>query len=190
MAYPRTSSASRGSHVYAVEDNYRAAAEKVASGYWRVDAEKGVIYGLNGNPFVRRNTSGYIQTKFRVPGSKEISVVAHRVIWESVHGPLDSTLQINHINGIKDDNRIANLEAVTPRQNNRHARHIGLTPPAPKGSEHSCAKLTEDQALTIFRRAWAGERNEVIAQDYPVGTSMVVNIKYGLAWTHVTGHAA
>jgi len=35
-------------------------------------------------------------------------------------------MQINHINGVKGDDRIENLEWVTPSQNNKHARENGL----------------------------------------------------------------
>lgn len=52
--------------------------------------------------------------------------MAHRMVWESVHGPIPPGKEINHINGIKSDNRIANLEAVTPSENTKHAYRIGL----------------------------------------------------------------
>jgi len=52
-----------------------------------------------------------------------VSYKAHRLIWIYHHGSIDDNLQIDHINGIRHDNRIENLRLVTNQQNalNRHA---------------------------------------------------------------------
>lgn len=42
----------------------------------------------------------------------------HRVVWEMFNGPIPEGLVINHINGIRGDDRIENLELVTPAVNN------------------------------------------------------------------------
>ena len=46
---------------------------------------------------------------------------AHRVIWALVHGNWPKG-QIDHINGVKDDNRIANLRDVTGFENQQNRR--------------------------------------------------------------------
>jgi hypothetical protein len=50
---------------------------------------------------------------------------AHRVIWAIVYGdwPKD---QVDHINGVRSDNRICNLRAATHSQNAHNARHSSL----------------------------------------------------------------
>ena len=44
---------------------------------------------------------------------------AHRVIWALVHGEWPAS-EIDHINGDRADNRLANLRAVTPAENRKN----------------------------------------------------------------------
>lgn len=86
------------------------------------DPAGGIIYGIKGRPLCRFDRDGYVV--IRCNGVYLGS--AHRLIWESVHGPIPNGLQINHINGIKTDNRICNLELVTCKQNIEHSIRTGL----------------------------------------------------------------
>ena len=169
--------------------NYQLAADLVESGCWRVDAEHGLVFGKRGEPFKRTNSWGYIQIKFRDPGNWRVShaALAHRVIWESAHGPLTSGLTINHINGDKKDNRLANLEAITQAENVRHAFATGLNA-GRKGELNDRAVLTDEDVRTIYALAWQGLDQSAIGSQFGVGREIVSNIKCGWAWTHVTGH--
>ena len=49
---------------------------------------------------------------------------AHRLIWVYYYGSIDSTLQIDHINEIKDDNRIENLRLATNQTNQWNRKKV------------------------------------------------------------------
>lgn len=170
-------------------DNYEAAQDRIKAGKWWVDPLCGFVYGCKGAPFRRTNSWGYIQIKFRSAQDYrvELAVLAHRVIWEYMHGTLADGLTINHLNGVKTDNRMANLEAVTQQENMQHAYRTGLNVPR-RGVETAKARLTEGQVLEIYRRAWAGEHQSELGAEYSISREVISNIKRGWSWTHVTGH--
>lgn len=53
---------------------------------------------------------------------------AHRVIWEMVNGHIPDGMEIDHINGVRSDNRLVNLRLVTDSGNMRNKkRHSNNT---------------------------------------------------------------
>lgn len=55
-----------------------------------------------------------------VKDGKRFSPKVHRLVAGAFLPDYSNTLQVNHINGIKTDNRVCNLEMVTRLQNMRH----------------------------------------------------------------------
>ena len=66
------------------------------------------------------NYKGYCVVSLKY-GSSYRSKLVHRIVWESFNGEIPSGLQINHVNEDKADNRLDNLELVTPSQNVQHS---------------------------------------------------------------------
>lgn len=56
--------------------------------------------------------NGYMQIRL---GQK--TYLAHRIVWEAFNGPIPAGMHINHINEKKDDNRLENLNLMTPKEN-------------------------------------------------------------------------
>lgn len=98
----------------------------------------------------------------------------HRLVYEAVHGPIPEGLVINHINGIRDDNRPDNLEAVTYAENHFHMLIMGRNPsvkPRMQGENHYAAKVSDAQVEEIRRRFATGENVPSLAAEYGLSRS-------------------
>lgn len=60
--------------------------------------------------------NGYGQVCLSKDG-KQHTYKVHRLVWETHNGPIPDNLQINHINEDKLDNRLSNLNLMTPAEN-------------------------------------------------------------------------
>lgn len=72
------------------------------------------------------NRDGYMTTHLYKDG-KWYTKTVHRLVAETfLEQPSEKTWQVNHIDGDKHNNRLSNLEYVTPSENMRHAYANGL----------------------------------------------------------------
>lgn len=75
----------------------------------------------------RKNRSGYPYVNLYLNGSRKTFTVHKLIGYTYLDCPLnDRQHQINHIDGNKSNNRLENLEIVTPSENVRHAIKHGL----------------------------------------------------------------
>jgi len=113
------------------------------------------------------------------------NIQVHRLVYESFVGPIPLGMQINHKNGQKADNRLENLEAVTPSENTLHGfRSLGRKPvknPQP-GEENGRAKLTKTQIPEIFRLRALGWSQQRIADKFGIDQTNISRVLRGNTW--------
>ena len=65
------------------------------------------------------NNSGYLRFCISVSKDKVKNYLKHRFVYECFYGIIESDKHINHMNFIKTDNSLKNLEVVTSSENNK-----------------------------------------------------------------------
>lgn len=128
------------------------------------------------------DVKGYAQVALHKNGIRKTLRVATLVAIAFLGNP--EGLQINHKNGIKDDNRVENLEWVTPTENMQHAYNIGLHI-KPKGTRNSRVKLTEDEVKEIQILVKTGLTQRQIASKFMISQKAIFNIIHHKAWRHI-----
>ena len=75
-------------------------------------------------PKIQNDKDGYRQVNIGING-EQFTIKVHRKVMETFE-PIDENRQVNHKDGNKANNRISNLEWVTPKENMEHALATGL----------------------------------------------------------------
>lgn len=80
-----------------------------------------------------KNPMGYVRVQLSKDGRNKFHSVHRLVLLSFMYRDDADALQVNHKNGIRDDNSLANLEWVTAVGNAQHKIHVLKTPGSMKG---------------------------------------------------------
>lgn len=117
---------------------------------------------------------------------KRKDFLIHRIVATAFLKRNNNQNQVNHINGIKTDNSVENLEWCTPLENTRHAINKGFF------SKYLTKKglvkkkfLTTSDVLNIRKMLSNGEKQRLIADKYNIGQHHVSRINTKKRYAHI-----
>jgi len=116
------------------------------------------------------DNKGYLRTAFMKDGILK-TVKVHRVIAQTFLNTIDDKNQVNHINGIKTDNNLINLEWCNNTENQNHAIKKGLVKQK-SGDLHHKTKHTDELILKIYNEYKNGASKRGLSKKYNVGRSV------------------
>ena len=111
-----------------------------------------------------------------------INKYLHRLLADTFIPNPENKPHVNHKNGVKNDNRLENLEWVSAKENIQHSFNIGLSK---RGENRHLSKLKNNQVLDIKDRLKNKEKQNNIAKIYRVSNATITNIKNGKIWYHI-----
>lgn len=148
----------------------------------------GEWYEVNSSGSIRRKGShraigtpsgkGYIRVQFSRDGYTETHL-AHKIVAEAFFGPRPDGHHIDHINGDKADNSVANLRYCTAKENVAFTRDRGAIA---SGERNGAAALTTEQVALIRKQHATGGRYwgaDELARQFGVATSTVTRAALG-----------
>ncbi|UMZ35547.1 NUMOD4 domain-containing protein [Priestia megaterium] len=129
------------------------------------------------------NKLGYVEVVLYDKDRKVSYPLVHRIVAQTFISNPDNKPQVNHKNGVKNDNRLENLEWSTRQENIRHSIQSGLTK---IGSDSTSSKLTDNQVLEI-RSLFATKQYSFgeLGRMFKVDSAGIGRIIKGLTWKHL-----
>lgn len=151
--------------------------------YWAT--EDGIVYSMINNAGNKRQEprqlapalgrDGYLWVGLK--GSNKRMKKIHRLVAETFIPNPDNKPVVNHIDGNKQNNEVANLEWVTYSENTQHAIATGLLVPA-QGETHSCSKLLDSETRALIQGTLDGFTNEELGEMYSLHPRYVSLIRH------------
>lgn len=148
----------------------------------------GKVYFLKKEKILKKcfNADGYVMANLYGFNGRKSFCRVHRLVAMAFIPNPENKLEVNHINGIKDDNRVENLEWNTRKENQIHSVKSKLLI-YKKGSEVYNSKLNEDYVYFIKRyfRRFPKTKQALFSERTKLCRKTLNKILKGKIWKHV-----
>lgn len=143
---------------------------------------KGGLKTVRERVLKQANSRGYRLVMLTVKGSRENKLV-HRLVAQAFIPNPKNKPHVNHINGVKDDNKVSNLEWATASENELHKKHV-----LGKFSNALCLKHVNkvNPILQINNRKTIGVKLQLLYNDLKSGIRVSnKDTKYGRLYAQI-----
>jgi DNA-binding NarL/FixJ family response regulator len=152
------------------------------------------LYSISTSGNVRNNSTGYILNPFMTDRgylqvtiqfsnkTTRTSVNVHKLVARAFISNLEMHPVVNHLDGVKTNNRATNLEWTTHAANNEHAVKMGLIA---SGEDSYLAILSEEDVVAIIERLRSGCRNADLSREFNVAPNTVDDIRCNRTWRYL-----
>lgn len=139
----------------------------------------------NGSPYLRNQVrcSTYLAVGL-TKNTKRTQFQIHALVAMAFIPNPNNYPEVNHIDGIKSNNQVENLEWCTRSMNIRHAFDTKLNIAA-RGVKNGSSKLSNDDIKLIRDMSIPGISKNEIVNKLHVALSTVYRVLNGTTWSHV-----
>ena len=121
-----------------------------------------------------KTNKGYMMVSLSLD-KKRFHTGVQRLVAKAFIKNKENKEQVNHKNGIKDDNNVFNLEWCTNSENINHA-HLNNLIKQKYGEKHHMSKLKNHQVISIRDRICNGETVTEIAKEFKISVTAICNL--------------
>lgn len=163
----------------------------LATGQIIADCESGKVYTTKGPGGIAlkhpKELTGTIVNGYKIVSIRNGAVKqqcrVHRIIWIAQNGIIPTGMVVDHINNDKADNRIQNLQLLTPKDNSTKAVRDGLYL---FGNENPATVLPEEKRVEVALVYQFGDFTmRQLAEKYGISKSRVQQIVKLYGWTDI-----